>query len=367
LTLRAVLVGAGHAHLQLIAGAAVLRRSGVAPLLISPAIFRYSGLASGVLSGAVAPHEAEIDVAALAAHHGVEHLVAEAQAVDLGSRTIHTTTGERVGYEALSLNAGSVVGASDGFADQQGVWPVKPLAKLFALRRYLEAAFAAGRRCPALLVAGRGPTGYEIAAALAGLCERHGVAPRLTLVGPPHATAWAPPLAVQRLDGLLAKRGVTVVADRVGSIDAGVCALAGGRTVPFDALVLATGLAAPPLVAALSLPIDGDGRLVTTPTLQSMADATVFGTGDCATIGSAPRPFAGIFGVRAAAVLAGNLTALARSAPLEPFRPQTRWLWIMDLGNGSGLAIRGDRWWFGRPALALKRWIDRRFIARYRR
>ena len=88
MTLRAVLAGAGHAHLQLIANADALRRSGVAPVLISPAVFRYSGLASGVLSGAVEPEEAEIDVAALARHHGVEHRIGEIETVDLHNRTI---------------------------------------------------------------------------------------------------------------------------------------------------------------------------------------------------------------------------------------------------------------------------------------
>lgn len=367
MTLRAVLAGAGHAHLQLIADADALRRAGVAPVLISPAVLRYSGLASGVLSGAVEPHEAEIDVAALARHHGVEHRVGEVEAVDLDSRTAALAGEATIGFDAVSFNIGSVVHAPAALDGVPGVWPVKPLAGLLGLRRHLEAAFAAERGCPALVVAGRGQTGYEIAAALAGLCERHGLAPRLTLAGPAESVRWAPRSAVARLETLLARRGVVIVSDGVADFADGRCTLASGRTLSCDALVLATGLAAPPLIASLGLPVDDRGRLLTTPMLNAAADPRVFAAGDCATIEAAPRPFAGVFGVRAAGILAGNLSALARGGPLGSYRPQARWLAIMDLGDGTGLAMRGGRWWLGRPALVLKRWIDRRFIARYRR
>lgn len=57
-------------------------------------------------------------------------------------------------FDAVSFNVGSEVrtpAALDGVA---GIWPVKVWAGLLALRRHLEAVFAAERRCPALVVAG---------------------------------------------------------------------------------------------------------------------------------------------------------------------------------------------------------------------
>lgn len=367
MTIRAVLAGAGHAHLQLIADAAALRRSGVAPILISPPVFQYSGLATGVLSGAVEPHEAEIDVAALARHHGVEHRIGEVEKVSLGERKLSITGGETLGFDAISLNVGSGVRVPAALKGVPGVWPAKPLARLFALRRRLEAGFAADRRCPALVVAGRGPTGYEIAAALAGLCERHGIAPHITLAGFGDVRTWAPKGALAWLEAQLTRRGVVILADRVEQIAGSRCTLASGRELNCDALILATGLAAPPLIASLGLPVDGRGRLLTTPMLNAAGDPHVFATGDCGTIVIAPRPFAGVFGVRSAGTLAHNLAALADGGIFQTYRPQTNWLSIMDLGDGSGLALRGGAWWQGCAALKLKRLIDRRFISRYRR
>ena len=71
--MRLALVGAGHAHLAVIAQAGRLRNAGLDPVLIAPSTFDYSGLAGAVLAGAIARRDASIDIAALARAHGVEH------------------------------------------------------------------------------------------------------------------------------------------------------------------------------------------------------------------------------------------------------------------------------------------------------
>jgi NADH dehydrogenase FAD-containing subunit len=365
-TLRAVLAGAGHAHLHVVKDAGDLRRAGVEPILISPAIFRYSGLASGVLSGAIEPGEAEIDIAALAGRYSVEHIVADVEAIERGARTLALSDGGTVTFGALSLNIGSRVRVPSGLENLPAVWPVKPLEGLFKLRLHLEACFAASGRCPEIVVAGRGLTGYEIAAALAGLSERFGVVPSVTLVGPDEDVVWAPLAARLSLEARLGRRGIVIVSGKATGHSEGQCLLSSGRQMPCDILVLATGLVAPPLIGTLGLPVDAAGRLVTKPELNTVADPSLFAAGDCGVIGAAERPPAGVFGVRAATTLAGNLRALGLSQPLQSYRPQTRWLKILDLGDGTGLAMRGGLWWLGRAALALKRRIDRQFMARYR-
>ncbi|MFN4040052.1 MAG: hypothetical protein ACK4I0_00115 [Brevundimonas sp.] len=55
MTVMVALVGAGHAHLAVLAQASRLRAAGVEPILIAPPTFDYSGLITGVLSGALPP------------------------------------------------------------------------------------------------------------------------------------------------------------------------------------------------------------------------------------------------------------------------------------------------------------------------
>lgn len=361
--MKLVLVGAGHAHLAVVAAARRLRAAGLDPLLIAPAAFDYSGLAGAVLSGAMEPQDARIDVAALARKHGVAHRIGVVTAMDRAARTLSLSDGSVTTFDVVAFNIGSGVGDLPG--THPAVWPVKPLSNLFDLRRHLEAECQPGR-VPALVVAGDGPTAFEIAASLLGLHEGLGHSPDVTLVGPDAAAGWAPSGAARRLIGSLDRRGLRRVRGSIVHHAGREVRLDNGGALPCDHLIVATGLRAPALTAGLDLPLDSLGRLRVSPTLQSLADPAVLAVGDCAVIEGHTRPFAGVFGVRAAAVLIDNLCAMARRGPLRPFHPQTRWLAILDLADGTALAMRGRLWGAGRLVLWLKRRLDLDFVERRR-
>ncbi len=357
---RVVLAGAGHAHLGVLRHAGALRAAGVEPFLIAPPTFHYSGLATAVLSGALPPGRALLDVAALAARCGVPHLPAEVTAVNRGARRLHLSDGQDLAYDAVSFNIGSVTGAGTDLPGEGETWPVKPLSGLAGLRARLDDHLADGVS-PSILVAGGGPTGFEVAAALAGRVERAGLSPRVLILGR-SAPDWAPDQALERLSAVLQRRGILQVSGEATSRRPGEVLLSDGRALPCDLLVLATGLRAPGVIADLGLPLSEDARLAVGPTLQSTEDPRVFAAGDCAVITGSLRPPAGVFGVRAAPILARNLAALGTGARLSTYAPQSRWLSILDLGDGTGLALRGPFWSLGRGALMLKRRLDLGFV-----
>ncbi len=361
--MRLALVGAGHAHLAVIARAARLRKAGLDPVLIAPATFDYSGLAGAVLAGAIPRGDASIDIAALARAHGVEHRAGLVTNLDPTTRTLTLSDGTTVASDLVSFNIGSTVGELTG--THPAVWPVKPLTNLFNLHGAVEIDLATDRR-PALVIVGDGPTAFEIAASLIGLNERLGRQPDVILIGPRAEADWAPAGAARHLVRSLERRGLRRVRASVLDHAEGEVRLDDGRVLACDHLVVATGLRAPPLATTFGPPLDPLGRLRVTPTLQSLGDPAVFATGDCAAIEGYPRPFAGVFGVRAAGVLIDNFCATARDEPLTHYRPQAQWLSILDLADGTGLAMRGSLWGAGRPALRLKRHLDLGFVKRSR-
>lgn len=361
--MRLALVGAGHAHLAVIAGARRLRDAGLEPVLIAPATFEYSGLAGAVLSGSVVQTAARIDIAALARTHGVEHRIGIVCSLDRAGRRLALSDGSEVPFDLVSFNIGSVV--SDLATAAAGTWPVKPLTNLFDLRRVLERG-AAGARAARLIIAGDGPTAFEIAASLLGLHTGRGLVPDVTLVGPDTAAGWAPSGAARHLLGRLEGRGLRRIQGLVVRHEEGEVQMDDGRRLACDHLVVATGLRAPRLTTTFDLPLDPVGRLRVTQFLQSLDEPTVFAAGDCATVENHPRPFAGVFGVRAGRVLLDNLCARAKGQPLRPYRPQRQWLSILDLGDGTGLAMHGRFWAAGRLVLAAKRRLDLGFIRRSR-
>lgn len=362
---RLVLAGAGHAHLQLVRQAARLRAAGLEVTLIAPRRFHYSGLASGVLSGDLDPQAAGIDVAALSEACGVRHVPHPIVAIDRAARRLTLAGGATETYDRLSLNIGSVAADIHGLMAHQEVWPVKPLAALFALRARLETLWGRSRRAVRIVVAGGGHSALEIAASLSGLAERNGAQTSVTVIAPDPGTG-LPPKARTRLLAALEARGVAFRTGVVVGRSTGECRLEDGTDWPCDVLVLAAGLAAPSLVDDLSLPVGRDGRLRVTPTLQSVGDPAIFAVGDCAVIEGHERPAAGVFGVRAAPTLLANLTAPENDRALTAYRPQARWLSIMDLGDGTGLAHRGGFWWLGRTSLRFKRYLDLGFVRRMR-
>lgn len=357
---RVVLVGAGHAHLLVLKHAGALRAAGVEPILVAPPTFHYSGLATTVLSGALPPGRALLDVAALAARYGVPHLPAEVTAADRRTRRLHLSDGQDLAYDAVSFNIGSVTSCGGDLPDDGEAWPVKPLSGLAGLRARLDDHLAEGVS-PSIVVAGGGPTGFEVAAALAGRVERAGLSPRVVILSR-SAPDWAPARALERLSAALQRRGVQQTSGEAAGRRPGEVLLSEGGALPCNLLVMATGLQASAVIADLGLPLSEDGRLAVGPTLQSPEDPRVFAVGDCAVITGSPRPPAGVFGVRAAPILAHNLAALATDARLATYAPQSRWLSILDLGDGTGLALRGRFWSLGRGALMLKRRLDLGFV-----
>lgn len=361
----AVLVGAGHAHLHLLHQSARLRRAGVRLTLVAPRKFHYSGLVTGVLSGALAPEAAVIDIAALARTTGVDYRPGRVTAIDRVGRRLLLDSGETLPFDAVSLNIGSEAPSSVTSRPEAVVWSVKPLERLFALRDTLEAAVRRGSGPQTVVVAGGGQTGFEVAAAVTGLLDRIGLPPHVFLASR-GAPDWGPPEALRRLHRVLADRGVTIIEASVVDRGPDHCRLSDGQRLPCDHLVWAAGLRPPPLIEALDLPLSADSRLRVTPSLRSIEDEAIFGVGDCAVLDHAPRPTAGVFGVRAAPVLLNNLAALADGRPVRRFNPQRTWLSILDLGDDRGLAIRGSFWSLGSPALRLKRYLDLGFVRRMR-
>ncbi|SKA20641.1 NAD(P)/FAD-dependent oxidoreductase [Consotaella salsifontis] len=361
---RVVLVGAGHAHLALILAADRFRSAGAELVIVDPGRFWYSGRASALLGGTIEADEDTVNIGELCAACGVRLITGRAVGLDGRERTVFLEEGQPVGYDLASFNVGSVVGAPFPVRSDN-VWPVKPVSGLLRLRQALEAA----RRPISIIVVGGGASGCEIAANLAGLAERRRLDLHITLVGRgERLLPSAPSGAGAYMERRLRAGGCRLVLGRkVDSVQGQRVVLDDGGALAFDHCVLATGLVAAPLVGRLGLPVDPAGGLLVAPTLASLADARVFAAGDCAAIDGHPLPKVGVYGVRAAPVLLANLLSSLSGAPLRSYRPQRRFLSILDLGDGAGLALRGRLWFPGRAMGWWKRRLDGVFLAKYQR
>jgi NADH dehydrogenase FAD-containing subunit len=335
-----------------------LTASGIAVTLVTPARHHYySGMGPGMLGGFYSEDQVRVDVQRLTEGGGGQCVIGAAAGLDPCRGLLRLTDGREMAYDALSLNAGSVVaGQIPALPD---VYTVKPIVNLaMAAERLQELSRTAP---PRLLVVGGGAAGVEIAGNARRMLGERG---SVTLVGAGPLLAPFPYGASEAVRISFGQRAIQVIEDTpVTGWTAGMALLADGRRVPFDLALLSTGVKPPPFLADLALPLAPDGSLSVNAFLQSPGSPAVFGGGDCVAFDGMPLARVGVYAVRQGPILYANLRAYLEGRPLVPFRPQKRFLQIMNLGDGTGVLVRGGFAWHGRLPWRIKDLIDRRFVA----
>lgn len=360
---RVVFVGGGHAHLYSLKRTGELVGRGAQVTLVAPQRYHYySGMGPGLLSGFYRPDEARVDVHALAVAAGCTFVQDRVISVDAGTRLLRLEGGPALAYDLVSFNTGSRVPAERIAGAGDEATAVKPIENLEGLRKRLLARRGDGS-CR-VLVLGGGPAGVELAANLWRLGRDGAVPLEITVCEAgdrllPGLAARAGTLAFTSLGA----RGITVRTGFAAALlEAGSARSASGEALSYDEAVLTVGIVPHDLYRLSGLPTGPDGGLLVDEFLRSPAHPEVFGGGDCVCFGPRPLPRVGVYAVRQAPVLFRNLLAAVEGRPPEPFRPQRRYLLILNLGDGRGLATWGGWTACGTWALRWKDRLDRAFL-----
>ena len=351
--------GGGHANLYALRRTGELTRRGFDVVLVDPSEdLYYSGMATGVLSGSYTPGENRIGIRNLVERGGGRFVRGRVTEVLRRDRALLLEDGRTVPYDAVSFCLGSEARGADGTV------PVKPVSNLEGVRERLLASDP-GEPLGVVIVGG-GAAGCEVAANLAGLSREAGSGAEITLVeAGPELLPTSPRAARRIMQGHLRDLGVGVIpGQKAGLVDGGVVLEDGVRIRP-DLTLVATGVSPTDVFARSGLATGDDGALWVDRHLRSPNDPRIFGGGDAVAFRGGRLPRFGVYAVRQGPFLYHNLQAVLRGDPLSAYRPQRNYLYVFDLGDGTGLAIYGPLVNRSRPALRLKHRIDRRFVRDY--
>ncbi len=352
-----VLLGAGHAHVEVLRRFAMRPEPGVRLTLIGrEPETPYSGMLPGLIRCEYTHQQAHIDLAPLAALANARLILAEATSFDPDNRTVAVTGRPDIPFDLLSVDVGGIPAVPDG-----GGIGVKPIGGFLDRLHRLEAELAPGAR---IGVVGGGPGGVELALALA---VRFAGQLRLVLISAtPDPIAAAPAAARRAVRQALVEAGVELVCGVTATALAGDrLLLSDGSYIEVATALWANGIVGPPFLAASGVACDRTGCIRITNELRSVSHPRVFAAGDCASLDGTPRPKAGVWAVRAGVPLADNLRRAATGRPLEAWRPQRDALVILGLGNGRAVAWRNGLTLQGRKVAWLKDRIDRRWMRMY--
>jgi NADH dehydrogenase len=295
-------------------------------------------------------------------------LLAEVRAIDSGERRVELVAppdpaagGEApyyVPYDYLIVATGAThayFGHSEWASRAPGL---KTLDDALEIRRRVLLAFEAAEREPdpvqrqrllTFVIVGAGPTGVELAGALAEIARQtlkedfrsiHPESARIVLLegGPDVLPTFPEPLR-KAARASLTRLGVDV---RTGSMVREVTqdgVRVDDESIAAETVLWAAGVAASPLVRSLGTPLDRVGRVLAEPTLTVPGHSEIFVVGDVCALQQDGRPLPGVAQVakQEGVHAARNILRALRGEPLVPFRYRDYGS-MATIGRGSAVA-----------------------------
>ena len=378
-----VLVGGGHSHVGVLKAFAMRPVPGLRITLVcTDAHTPYSGMLPGYVAGHYSFDEVHLDLVRLCVFAGARFVRAEVTGIDRARRQVLLRDRPALDYDLLAINTGSTPQTSATPGAAAHAISVKPIAAFNKRWLALLEAVRAGQGPQRIAVVGAGAGGVEVLLSMQYRlrAERRalglrGPEPEFALfsasasVLPTHN-----PRVQRRFAAVLQMRGVQVhTGVRVTQVsgeavqvqDAQAPAQDAGRWVPADAVFWVTQAGGGSWLTGTGLALDEAHCIRVDRHLQSISDPRIFATGDVAHMEGEALEKAGVFAVRMGMPLARNLRNALLGRPLQPYRPQRRWLALISTGDRYAVASRGALDFAGAWVWRWKDQIDQRFMRRF--
>lgn len=366
MTRRVILAGGGHAHLAVLADWACAPLPDTERWLITSSRHTaYSGMLPGWLAGHYRASDLLIDLAPLAQQAGAQLVIADVVGLDPDRQLLSLSSGEEVAFDLLSLATGGETGTSSLALLGDRLMPVRPVGPFM---EHWSAFLDQNAHAPSLNIAvvGGGAAGVELGLGAAASVKHKFANARISLVSSEQGllAGHAPAVREQAL-AELARRGITVhFAHATGTEDG--LRLSDGTVLSVDCVIAATGSRAPRWLARSGLACNEAGFVAVGADLRSTSHPAIFAAGDIINRTDRNLERSGVHAVKAGPVLAANLRATLNGTALSQYQPRSRTLYLLATGDKRAIASWGQFVSAGHWAWALKDWIDRRFVRRYK-
>jgi len=299
-----------------------------------------------------------------AGRENVDVKLADIREVDTATRTVTAADGDQWSGDALVLAAGSQPNFFHIPGAHQESFPLYSLDDATRLRSRVLGLLEAVDRHPELIsrgalnfvVVGGGPTGVEVAGALADMIsitvpvEYHGInagMAHIYLVD--YGDALLKPFSDKAhayVADVLKKKGVEVrLGIGVKEVASGHAVLSDGTVIPTRCVVWGGGVMAAAVAAKGGLPCGHGGRVDVRPDLSVDGCLGVYAIGDVANIPGAddqPLPQLGSVALQSGSWAAANILAAFAGKPAKPFAYRDKGIMAM-IGRGAAIASVGKK------------------------
>jgi len=367
-----VLIGGGHAHVEVIKRLSKLSPRMTSMVLISDHRYTpYSGMLPGLIAGHYSFDECHIDLLELCKRHHFEFIEDKVIGVNHDKNTLETHSSSKYRYDIASIDTGSMPSLHSTEGASTWALPIKPVPEfLDGINVFFEKTkLKLASEQSELLVVGGGAASVEVAFSLNQRIRQmkfNNI--RVTLATENQDLLTNHALAVRRhLKRKLHDCDIRVLyGSRVKTVDnRGVITDKGDR-IDADLTIWCTGASAPRWPNCSNLPTTPDGFIRTDQTLRVLGTENLFAAGDIGSIDNQIYPKSGVYAVKQGPVLAKNIKNQMNGVELISYRPQKHSLAILSTGSKHAVASRSFFCANGKWIWHLKDYIDRRFMRQYK-
>lgn len=361
-----VLIGGGHAHMVTLANIHAFVAKGHRVTVIGPSEHHYySGMGPGMLGGTYSPSDVRFATKHVVEKQGGGFVLGKAARIRPDERQIELESGEIVGYDVVSFNAGSYVPRLNLSEVTENIFPVKPIERLMEAQARIKEL--ASQKSVNIGIIGGGASSVEIAGNIWQLTSGYGVnQPRIKIFAGSSLMAKYPEGVRARIEKSLKIHNVEIYTNGfVQTIEPDGIILASGKRYDLDIIFLAIGVRPNAIFEKSGVPFGPDGGMLVNSYLQSTAYPEMFGGGDCIYFQNHPLDKVGVYAVRQNPVLYNNLMAALEGDPLQIFTPGGDYLLIFNMGGGKGVLRKKWLTFGGRLAFIIKDYIDRKFMKKF--
>jgi len=386
---RLVLVGGGHAHLQVIKSLnCASRPKDLEIVLIDVTEFPcYSGMVPSAVAGIYSPAEALVDLKSLSEWSGIVFVKDRVVDIDVNTKVVTTKGKQRLRFDVLSIDIGSTSrGLEDTPGAKENTIATRPISELVRRIEVETGALKDKKKSPKVnvVVVGGGAAGIELSMGVVGrwkpIVGENGIS--VTVVNS-YDRLFPDEIQANRnaIRRQVEERGISVINNSiVRQVDEDSLLLQSGERLGFTHCLWATGAECHSDMAFSlrnhGLAVSKDGWIRVNESFQSVSHPFIFAAGDCCTMEltrGRTLPKAGVYAVRAGPVLIENLSRYLKNcydkkserhdfSALRKYKPQPDFMKLLACGDGKAVGFRFGIPFYGKWVFDLKNAIDRSFL-----
>ena len=363
-TKQLVLIGGGHANVQVLKKLCMNNIKGLHTILISEHFEAiYSGMTPGFIHEDFSREEISIDLQRLCFNAGATFIKDKVIKLDTNHKELHLQNFPTVNYDLLSINTGSISNTKKiNIENSSKCFFVKPISSLVKNLNQIDQIVKNNKN--KIVIIGGGVASYELAFSLK---RRYESLAEFTILGKKILKEKNLNKKTKNdLKGIAENLNIKVYQGEVISISEKYLTLNNGEKIDCDLSLISTGASIESWLLESNLSKDEKGFIKVNDNLLSIYDKNIFVTGDACSIENKPKPKSGVMAVRQGETLKENIFLKLTGKNLIKFKPQKNWLYLIGTYKNYALLNYFILSFHSRWCWVLKVWIDRNFINNFK-